>query len=511
MTTTGEHHHTDPDARQLALKAIEAGFSRPLPAVPVTSAVVPATTTATAAAAVLPGRPVRPAFDDEGYLIRPELRGHQVVASHAKARRGWYAPLATPAPTTTRQAEVLNPAVIAAPTDDEGIIVGRDTLSSCVVAHDPFTAYAKGVVSSPNVIILGAVGAGKSSLIKTVYVLRPMILRGRRVAVIDKKNRGGEGEYAEATRQMGAEPLKMLLGQGGTCINPLDPVILHGDGASGQLRLLIAVAEQANGGLPLDKWEGAGLRYAHQRTLRRCEADGRDPVLADLVDNFGAFDPDQVADLSAGSRERLHQAAVGVKFLFEAVVSDELAGLFDGPTSPEVRLADRLTTFDVSQLPEDGPAVSMVMAVVNVWLLGTLRRDPGWQTNFVAEEGWHLLGGPGGRLFRSNSKLARALGLSNIAAIHHTGDIPTDSPAIAMVKEAQTAHLYRQDREDDIDACVGLFGLGDSSRATLANLRNGQHLLKIGAQAPVLVEHHRSSREKDLTDTDEAMLAGGTR
>ena len=266
-----------------------------------------------------------------------------------------------------------------------------------------------------------------------------MILRGRRVATIDKKNRGGEGEYAEATRQMGTEPLKMLLGAGGTRINPLDPVTLHGDGVAGQLRLLIAVAEQANGGLPLDKWERAGLRYAHQRTLRRCEAKDRVPVLADLVTNFGVFDADQIAGLSVQACERLHQAAIGVRFLFEAVVSDELAGLFDGPTSPHVRLADRLTTFDVSQLPEDGPAVSMVMAVVNVWLLGVLRRDPGWQTNFVAEEGWHLLGGPGGRLFRSNSKLARALGLSNIAAIHHTGDIPPDSPAIAMIKEAQTA------------------------------------------------------------------------
>lgn len=452
--------------------------------------------------------PSRPMFDEDGYLIRPPLRGPQVAASHAKAKRGWYSPLATPAPTTTRQAEILNPAMIAAPTDDEGVIIGRDSLSNCVVAHDPFTAYGKGIITSPNVVILGAVGSGKSSLIKTVYTLRPMILRKRRVVVVDKKNRAGEGEYAEVTRQMGAEPLKMLLGTGGTCINPLDPVILHGDGAAGQLRLLIAIAEQANGGQPLDKWEAAGLRYAHQATLHRTEGTDRTAVLEDLVAAFGKFDVDQVADLSAGARERLHQAAIGVKFLFESVVSDELAGLFDGPTSPEVRLAERLTTFDVSQLPEDGPAVSMVMAVVNVWLLGTLRREPGWQTNFVAEEGWHLLGGPGGRLYRSNSKLSRSLGLSNVAAIHHTGDIPADSPAIAMIKEAQTIHLYRQDREDDIDTCVGIFGLGDSSRATLANLRNGQHLLKIGTQAPMLVEHYRSPREQILTDTDEAMLAG---
>lgn len=78
--------------------------------------------------------------------------------------------------------------------------------------------------------------------------------------------------------------------------------------------------------------------------------------------------------------------------------------------APEVRLADRLTVSDVSQLPDDGPAVSMVMAVANVWLLGTLCQQRGLRTNFVAEEGWDLVGGPGGRVFKRNSKLARGLG-----------------------------------------------------------------------------------------------------
>ena len=95
---------------------------------------------------------------------------------------------------------------------------------------------------------------------------------------------------------------------------------------------------------------------------------------------------------------------------------------------------------------------SMVMAVANVWLMGTLRGRRGLRTNFIAEEGWDLVGGPGGRVFQRNSKLARGLGLSNIAALHHIADIPADDPAIAMFKEAQTIHLFRQGTTEDIEA-----------------------------------------------------------
>ena len=118
-------------------------------------------------------------------------------------------------------------------------------------------------------------------------------------------------------------------------------------------------------------------------------------------------------------------------------------GMFDRETSRHVVLHPKLTTFDISALPEDGPATSMVMVVANAWLMGMLTHERGWRTNFIAEEGWHLLGGPGGKVIRSKSKLSRGLGVSIVAAIHHISDIPPTSEAIAMIKEAQTIHLFR--------------------------------------------------------------------
>ncbi len=445
---------------------------------------------------------------EEGVMELPAPQGYVVRRSARRARRGGYAPLTPPALTSTRQAEILNTALVAAPTDAHGIINGKDMLSNTPVAHDPFTAYEEGTITSPNVTVLGVIGAGKSSLIKTVYVLRPLILRHRRAVVMDKKDRGGEGEYCELARELGSEPFRMVIdedGEKGTTLNLLDPAILAGGGRAGQYRLLRSMAELSNDGLALEKWEKKALRAAHKATLRAAEHDGQVPVLEDLLRQLGRMHPD-FDEYSMKARERIHQAGLGVHQLLEAMVADELCGLFDGPTSREVRLADKLTVFDVSQLPDDGPAVSMVMTVANVWLLGTLRNQRGLRTNFIAEEGWNLVGGPGGRVFQSNAKLSRGLGLSNIAAIHHVADIPEDDPAIAMLKEAQTVHLYRQDRAEDIDAITKMYTLDPGSAGTLPNLGNGHHLLKIGNRREIHVEHVRSQLERGLTNTDAAMV-----
>lgn len=476
----------------------------------VASFAAPPAPAADAVATAAPSRRAkRSAKHDEapepGVMELPEPRGYVARRSAQRARAGWYAPVAAPALTSTRQAEILNTALVAAPTDPHGIIIGRDCLSNAPVAHDVFTAYEGKHITSPAVVAIGVVGAAKSSLLKTVYVLRHLILRNRRAVVMDRKDRNGEGEYCDVARRLGAEPLRMVVGEGGTTLNIMDPVILAGAGRSGQARLLAALAELANDGQALDKWEKAALRAAHRHTLRQAEADGQLPLLEHLLHQLGGMHP-EFTEYSPAAKERVHQAGLGVRMLLAALLEDELSGLFDGPTSPNVRLADRLTVFDVSQLPDEGPAVSMVMAVANVWLMGTLRNHRGLRTNFIAEEGWDLVGGPGGRVFQRNSKLARGLGLANVAALHHVADIPPDDPAIAMLKEAQTVHLYRQDRQDDIDATVRLYGLDPGAAHTLANLATGHHLLKIGNRREIHVQHIRSPLEVRLTDTDEAMV-----
>ncbi|WP_392340303.1 hypothetical protein, partial [Vibrio cidicii] len=85
--------------------------------------------------------------DDVPMLSRPvdvppaTLPGGTLRTASGAAARGWYAPSLTGAPSTTRQAEVLNTAIIGNPTGVEGIVNGRDNLSQTMVSHDAPTAY----------------------------------------------------------------------------------------------------------------------------------------------------------------------------------------------------------------------------------------------------------------------------------------------------------------------------------------------------------------------------------
>lgn len=432
-------------------------------------------------------------------------RGARARPKASVARREGYFRRATPAPTTTRQAEILNPALIAAPTDDEGVVIGRDMLSNSAVAHDPFTAYQRKIITSPAVVVLGVIGSGKSSLIKTVYVLRPIILKGRRAVVMDKKDRNGEGEYCELTRELGSDPYHFRIGGGGTVINPMDPIITEAIGSAGQLGLLRAMAERSANLDSLDAWQGRALRSAYLEVMRAAEQGGRAPLLSDLVRALPTpRDPEGV--MSGAAAERLHQAGLELSFLFEAMLLDELSGLFDGPTSGHVRLNDKLTTFDISQLPEDGPANALVQAVAHSIVLARLRRDRGQGTNFVSEEGWSLVSGPVARQMNANQMLARGLGLSNVVAMHHVAQVSQDSEARSLLREPQTVHIYQQDRAADIEAVVQMYGLDEGSAHSLATMEQGHHLLKIGRRAEIHVQHTRSQLEERLTETDDAMI-----
>ena len=82
-----------------------------------------------------------------------------------------------------------------------------------------------------------------------------------------------------------------------------------------------------------------------------------------------------------------------------------------------------------------------------------------------------------------------------------------DSDAIAMMQEAQTIHLFRQEHDDDIADCVRYFNLEPSNAATLAVLPQGEHLLKIGANKEISVSLDRTAREIRFTETDSAMVS----
>ena len=111
----------------------------------------------------------------------------------------------------------------------KGLSLGESQYGSSFVL-DVFDAYHAELVSNPNVIVAGSIGAGKSTVVK--MQLERALQRGRRAVVIDPK-----GEYAALAALHGAHPV--ALGLDGWC----DPFSRDDREGVALLRALLASAQ----------------------------------------------------------------------------------------------------------------------------------------------------------------------------------------------------------------------------------------------------------------------------
>lgn len=455
--------------------------------------------------------PAKPVIDE---FALPEQRGWVPHRRRLLDKMGYYQPVAAGAPTTTRQAEILNPAIIAAPMQFEGLLSGVETLAKTPATNDQIQAYADGLVDSPNVCTLGDVGVRKSTLMKCDYVLRPLTLEGRRVVVVDIKVAGpsaGYGEYTPLAETIGETPIRSEIGDPDSCrLNLLDPKLRltrEGTAGAGAIGVLQQAAAILNDNQELDRFEKKAVRAALKYAEAHVAELGRDVTVMDVLPYLGNIDDiPEFAALPSHAKDVMFMAGYGVRVLLERL-PEEMPGLFDGDTSSKVKLGQKATFFDFSQLPEEGPARSIGMMLANAWTLGTIKASGGkFRTNFCVDEGWFLVGGPMGKVIRSNSKLSRALGMSNIVNLHHPSDVPADDPAIAFIKEAGTLHLFRQSKRDDAEMVASLAGLKPGAVEQLMTLPAGQHFKKVGLAAETRVRHVRSSIEARVTDTSQGLI-----
>jgi hypothetical protein len=328
--------------------------------------------------------------------------------------------------------------------------------------------------------------------------------------VFDKKNEGGEGEYAPAVRFYGGEPVRFALDGTGARLNIMDPAIAgtNDAGGSNTLVYLATIPPLMRSGAQTTARERKALRLAYRAMMRDFEG-GRTPTTADLHGRLGIVDTTEpsLAGITGREADRLHEAGMEMRYVFDELL-DTYGAVFDGETSPDVRLNARLTSFDISQLPDSGPGIPMVMGLANMWLLGRVRRDRGIRTNVVVEEAGHILGTAMAEMQRSNIKLSRGLGISNVYNIHKGNtDVAPGSPGMAVIEEAQTVHVFRQTRPEAAQWCVRTFGLNPATAEEIMALPNGHHFLK-GADPKVPefeIEHVRSGWEAAMTDTDSAL------
>ncbi len=89
---------------------------------------------------------------------------------------------------TTRHAQAIYPFTTSGGLGGRGAFIGRDT-GGGAFCFDPWLLYTEGMLDDPNAIVIGKLGQGKSSLVKSF--LWRMLLFGRRAFVLDVKREYG--------------------------------------------------------------------------------------------------------------------------------------------------------------------------------------------------------------------------------------------------------------------------------------------------------------------------------
>src|SRR5690606_30244318 len=97
----------------------------------------------------------------------------------------------------------------------DGVFVGQDLYSGGSFVYDPWVLYQRGVITAPNVVLAGIVGAGQSSLAQSLYP-RSTPSGGRVYVPGDPK-----GEHTAVAETVGGRAI--VLGHGlPNRLNPLD-------------------------------------------------------------------------------------------------------------------------------------------------------------------------------------------------------------------------------------------------------------------------------------------------
>jgi hypothetical protein len=328
---------------------------------------------------------------------------------------------------------------------------------------------------------------------------------GRQAWVVDPK-----GEYGPLAEASGATTLRISPG-GSVRLNPLQtPGARESDGQRRQAELLCSLAAGSLG-RPLSPYE----RTAAELAMATVATRRGEPTLPAVVDALllpdsaaAASVHTDVASLAADGRE--------VALELRRLVRGDLAGMFDGPTTPGIDLASHLVVIDLSALYAS-PALGLLMTCATAWLQAALQHDDGIRRLVVVDEAWAILSNLAiARWLQAGFKLARAFGAANVAVVHRLSDLRAAGAegseqqrlAEGLLADSETRVIFGQP-PSEVESATDLLGLTSTEADLLPRLPRGVALWKVGQRA-FLVEHRLGRLESQLVDTDGRMTSFAT-
>ena len=444
-------------------------------------------------------------------------------------RRQWGLPPAHRA--TTIELRTLYPFVVPDGLGVNGCYIGREA-SGGLFCFDPWECYALGQLTSPNMVVIGQIGRGKSAFVKS-FIWRQRCF-GRHCWVLDPK-----GEYEALALACGGSPLR--LGPGlGLRLNPMD-VNPGLPARSGPARYTTSPPSSAEAPPALDGQfpvAASGLAPAHQRRsellgallgsslgrpLQPEERAAADVALLTVEQRLPVPTLPLVAEALLHPEER-HARVLGtdleglrrdgrqVALELRRLVQGDLAGMFDGETSPGVQLGAGMVVLDLSRLYAS-PALGLLMVCALSWLQSALTSGSAKRL-LVLDEAWAVLGHLAtARWLQAAFKLSRAYGVANVAVVHRLSDLRAAGDegsqeqrlAQGLLADAETRVVFGQ-APGEAERAGELLGLSRTEQMLLSRLPRGVALWRVG-QNSFLVEHELCREELALADTDGAMRA----
>ena len=411
--------------------------------------------------------------------------------------------------STTNNVCCLYPATVQASLPPIAPILGIDrSAGDAPLYWDPFAVYDAGLVTNPNVFVMGEPGYAKSSLIKC-WCYWQYCLWGltRWVTFTDPK-----GEYRPLAELMGMSVVRLEPG-GRTRINPLEsPRGLSAEEAADDRTVqstLLAGMAGTQLHRPLTQLERKMLRMVID--VLNARRGPTSPTLPDVV----ALLTEPNADMCAATVRdvvELVRDTEELRFCLDELCTGPLAGMFDGPSTVSVDWSGPGVVMDLSGVVDDDRAMPLVMSASMSWTRQQKHHLVGRQVTNINDESYYMYKRAETVEFaQSRRKLGRQFGEANIDICHRPSDLGSQADdgsavskmAAGLIKDTSMRIIFRQ-APDELEAATHMLGLTETERACIARLKRGRALWKINDWS-LLARHHRPDVLHHVTDTDGRM------
>lgn len=347
--------------------------------------------------------------------------------------------------------------------------------------YDPFAAYRAGLVSSPNVLVTGAIGVGKSTVVK-MLVTRGLE-NGYGSVILDPK-----GEYGALATQYGGRLVQ--LGPGGTSwCHPFS-----GDRREDLALVETIVAASIARALADDE------RFAIESAWDAANAGASPRPVRALFEQFSGH----LTNVQPSPQRT-------VAFSLRRFVDGDLGGLFDGPGDPDPLDGD-LVVLDLSSAWQAESMALVGLAAMAVARRSLARRQsPGY---LVVDEAWAVLAEPRvAHWLHGSWKLARARATSHVLVLHRWSDAfatadegtAQRTKVLGILRDCDTAVLMRQDAGERA-LLNDVLGLHPLEQSYVVSLPRGVGLVRYGPHRSI-VRFEPDEHDARVIDTDQAMRA----